>query len=257
MGSAVVMLGGAALVGYALFGKRLLGSLTGACVVFRPLSADAVEAIVQKHAPAVARKYRDGWMAAARLAVQSGRLPVDPSVIQCGTGGQPSGLVRGLTQGAQIGGAVAGGLSAAGVGAGSTVAGVSLVSTSGAVTGGAVAGASALGTVLAASTVFLAPLAFLPALFSAHHARAVKREQQTTCPAVWAANEAFDVIEVQAVGCDVTPAQYRETLRVLVSEFSARIGVVVKDRGDQCNLGCGLIRMMRAISDKKLAEAGL
>lgn len=187
-----------------------------------PSSTD--EAIIMRYAPSVKDKYRQGWIEAARSVIVSERLPTDKSIIQC-SGPSTTGLQA----------------TSVGTKGASAAIGLGLLGT---------------GTLAAVSGGLLAPVSFILGGILNHHAQAVAKEQGITCPAVEATNNALDQVEVAYSKCEIRIDEYINGLKQLGQQFHNHVAPVTKDNNKQCNLGCGLIRMMNVIIEKKIVKVG-
>lgn len=81
----------------------------------------------------------------------------------------------------------------------------------------------------------------------AHHAQAVKKEQNTLCSAVPAANNYLNIIEQGVTSGQVTPAQAIQALQSLSSGFDTAVSSIRKMGGGMCNAACVMTEMLRAI----------
>lgn len=119
-------------------------------------------------------------------------------------------------------------------------------------TGLAVAGVA---SAIAAPVTFGASL--LVGLFGsifAHHAQAVRVEQQTVCAAVPAAADSLTAIDQAVKSGTITPSQAITALQSLQSSFEAQVAGIIKMSNSACNAACIWVKQLEAIVLKKSAD---
>ena len=128
-------------------------------------------------------------------------------------------------------------LSAAGATTGILVATQAISATAGAIVGAATMGVGAI-------------IAVIAAIF-AHHAQAVKQEQQLGCAAINAFNNAINVIDQAVAAGQLAPADAASSLSTLVTNVGQYVSPSVKH--NPCNADCEVMVLVNAIVIYKTA----
>jgi hypothetical protein len=100
---------------------------------------------------------------------------------------------------------------------------------------------------LAPFTLGISAVIGLFPLFFAHHAAAVKKEQQTVCAAVPAAQNYLEQIQNSVSTGLATPAQGIQALQSLLSDFTSQVASIMKNSSSQCNAACVWVKELTAI----------
>jgi len=119
-------------------------------------------------------------------------------------------------------------------------------------TGFAVAGVAA--SIAAPITMGASLLVGLFGSIFAHHAQAVKIEQQTVCAAVPAASDSLKAIDQAVQAGTITPAQGIQALQSLLSAFSSQVAQIIKLDDSHCNAACVWVKQLQAIVLKKSSD---
>jgi hypothetical protein len=81
----------------------------------------------------------------------------------------------------------------------------------------------------------------------AHHAAAVKKEQNVLCSAVPAANNYLQIIAQAVAAGQATPAQGIQALQSLSSNFDSAVSSIRKMGGSSCNAACIMTEELRGV----------
>lgn len=180
----------------------------------RILTPAEIDSIIQKFAPNVSQRFKQGWIDATKTAAGSRRLPQTVDILQCDKAGN--------------------------------------ISVSSFITAGGGAAASFLPATIATAGI-LAPIGIFASIFGAHE-QAVKNEQNVLCSAVPSANQTLDQIKQLEISGQFSNQEVITALKDLLSQFKSATSSIVKDATGICNAGCGFNRMLSVIVEIEITE---
>lgn len=163
------------------------------------------------------------WLSGAAADVAAGQIPAQDFSPNCA--GMPAPNLNLFT-------------TASGLALSATATGASIATATGALAAGT-------GALLGAATMGAGLIVSVIGMIFAHHAAAVKQEQQLGCAAIAAFNNAISVIDQAVAAGQTTPAAAASALDTLVSQVAQYVSPSVQH--NPCNADCELTVLVKAI----------